>query len=74
MADYQNKRIDIAKLDKRAIEKVSSDIVRALSEVAADNPEAKGKFYLKVRLPPVTFSRHIEVIVGNPEPEAPPEG
>lgn len=78
-----DKRIDIKKFDKATIERVSSEIVRALTEVGEADPEAKGKFHLKIGHIRIGFSRsgHGKIIIGGgpddpeePEPSDPGRG
>ena len=68
-----DKRIDIKKFDKQTIDRVSSEIVRALTEVGEQDPEAEGKFHLKIGHIQVGFSRsgHAEIIIGKPKPDEP---
>jgi hypothetical protein len=75
MAEAIDRRIDIEKFDRQTIDRVSSEIVRALSEVAEDAPDAQGKFHVKIGHIRLGFSRsgHAEIIIGNPEPDEPDE-
>ncbi|MFA3919917.1 hypothetical protein [Ruegeria hyattellae] len=71
-----DKRIDIKKFDKATIKEISTDIVRALTEVAEADPDAEGKFHLKIGHIKVGFSRsgHGKIIIGgggDDEPETP---
>jgi hypothetical protein len=68
-----DKRIDIRKFDQQTIDRISSEIVRALTEVAREGPDTEGKFHIKIPHVRIGFSRsgHAEIIIGNPEPDEP---
>ncbi len=75
-----DKRIDIEKFDKETIDRVSTELVRALTEVGEANPDAKGKFHLKIGHIKIGFSKsgHGKIIIGGgpddePETETPDE-
>jgi hypothetical protein len=71
MADLTvDKRIDIDKFDEQSIKELSSELVKTLTKVAKEDPEAHGKLHIKLGHIRLGFSRsgHFEVIVGNPEP------
>jgi hypothetical protein len=78
MAGPIDRRIDIERFDRQTIDRVSSEIVRALTEVAEEDPDVQGAFHIKIGHIRVGFSRsgHVEIIVGNPEPDEPdqPDG
>lgn len=67
-----DKRINIKKFDEKTIKQVSSEIVKALTAVAKADPEAAGKFHLKVGHIKLGFSKsgHVEIIIGG-EPKTP---
>jgi hypothetical protein len=71
MANELTERIDIEKLDKATIDRLSNDVARGLAEIAREQP--KGQFHLKLGHVKIAFrnSTHTEVIIGEPEPDDP---
>lgn len=70
MAEENTRRIDIAKLDKAGIDRISSDIARALTTIARDNADdPAARFHLKVGHINVAFrnSTHSDWIIGHPD-------
>lgn len=70
-----DKRIDVTKLDKGNIDRISSEIVRALTQVGEADPTAAAKLHIKIGHIKGGFSRegHFKVIIGGEpdEPETP---
>lgn len=73
--DSIDKRIDVKKLDKGSIDRISSEIVRALTQVGEADPDAQAKFHVKIGHIKGGFSRsgHMKIIIGGDpdEPETP---
>jgi hypothetical protein len=64
--DFTQQRIDIKKLDKQAINNISSEVARSLSEIAEGDPN--DAFHLKLGHIKGSFGRsiHKDFILGEP--------
>jgi hypothetical protein len=63
-----NQRIDARQLDNVSIDLVSSEIVRALTEIGEDAPDAKFRFHLRIgRRRHIKSGGYVRVIISDDE-------
>jgi hypothetical protein len=64
-----DKRIEVRKLDRDGIERISSEIVRALTEIATDGPNTTARLHLRfgphLKAPPFTKWGGGGIIIGD---------
>ena len=71
MGEYNiDRRIDIERFDRANIDRVSSEIMRALTKVSEEDPATQGELHVKIGHIRIGFSKssHVDIIIGNPSP------